>query len=308
MIKEIAIDPNLFSRDPNFLISVIDELGFHKGRLLSLFPRKWKKKALEYIQKLPDGRRKSKIIDKILDKEGLISKKSGLDYNPNMSWLENINNVQANKAFDAVIGLCNKNYELVVCDDDYVTFEEPPLFTKLQLSVERKALPISNAVKKLISHSKQIRFIDPYFDVLDVDKRWLNVLGKCLAHIKNDFTEIEIHFSYSKVLGYGNDWENYYSRFSGWLKDLIPEGIIVSFFAWNTQKNGEKFHDRFILTDKGGVNSSVGLDEGRSGETTLLSLCDRNTRTEIWKRYDRNSKTFELMGHVAFDHECNIVL
>jgi hypothetical protein len=40
---------------------------------------------------------------------------------------------------------------------------------------------------------------------------------------------------------------------------VIPDGMAVSIFGWRERQNGEDFHARFVLTDKGGVGIDAGL-------------------------------------------------
>jgi hypothetical protein len=49
---------------------------------------------------------------------------------------------------------------------------------------------------------------------------------------------------------------------------------------------GEKLHNRYILTDLGGVAFGVGLDEGDDGETDDLTLMDRALYELRWSQYD----------------------
>ena len=52
-------------------------------------------------------------------------------------------------------------------------------------------------------------------------------------------------------------------------------------------------HDRYLITDIGGVDFSTGLDEGSEGKTQKISLLRLNTYETVWKDY--------LSEHPAFD-------
>ena len=59
------------------------------------------------------------------------------------------------------------------------------------------------------------------------------------------------------------------------MKRIIPKGLKVTVFQWKERPNGQKLHNRYILTDLGGVSFHHGLDTGKEGEIddiTLLNL------------------------------------
>jgi len=52
---------------------------------------------------------------------------------------------------------------------------------------------------------------------------------------------------------------------------IIPEGLQVTLYQWQEKSDGQKLHNRYILTDLGGVSFHHGLDTGRDGETDDIS-------------------------------------
>ena len=57
----------------------------------------------------------------------------------------------------------------------------------------------------------------------------------------------------------------------------------------------EKLHNRYILTELGGVSLGVGLDEGQDGATDDLVLLDRGVYYERWKQYASDPPAFDLL-------------
>jgi hypothetical protein len=53
----------------------------------------------------------------------------------------------------------------------------------------------------------------------------------------------------------------------------------------NQRAGGERLHNRYILTDLGGIAFGVGLDDGGDGETDDLSLMDRAQYELRWSQY-----------------------
>ena len=53
----------------------------------------------------------------------------------------------------------------------------------------------------------------------------------------------------------------------------------------NQKAGGERLHNRYILTDLGGVAFGIGLDDGNDGETDDLILMDRAQYELRWSQY-----------------------
>ena len=76
----------------------------------------------------------------------------------------------------------------------------------------------------------------------------------------------------------------------------LPNGTEIKFFQWKERDGGERLHDRFILTDRGGMQSSFGWDTGEQGQTTEISLMDEDAYLHRWKQYQRETAAFDLVG------------
>jgi hypothetical protein len=56
---------------------------------------------------------------------------------------------------------------------------------------------------------------------------------------------------------------------------------------------GEQLHNRYILTDVGGVLFGAGLDEGDDGITDDVHLLDRAQYEQRWQQYASDSPAFD---------------
>ena len=65
----------------------------------------------------------------------------------------------------------------------------------------------------------------------------------------------------------------------------IPDGIPVLVRRLRQKQDGEQLHNRYILTDLGGVTFGTGLDEGDEGETDDITLMDRGQYELRWSQY-----------------------
>jgi hypothetical protein len=77
------------------------------------------------------------------------------------------------------------------------------------------------------------------------------------------------------------------------LAERIPAGLTVEFRRWRERPCGEKLHNRYLLTDIGGVSFGIGLDEGSSGETDDIALLVRSGYLIRWDQYAGKAVAFE---------------
>ena len=59
---------------------------------------------------------------------------------------------------------------------------------------------------------------------------------------------------------------------------LLPKGLRLRFHRWN----GGELHNRYVLTERGGVMFGTGLDEGDSPPEDVVSLLDDETYRDCW--------------------------
>ncbi|MCY3790240.1 MAG: hypothetical protein OXH63_15800, partial [Gemmatimonadetes bacterium] len=69
------------------------------------------------------------------------------------------------------------------------------------------------------------------------------------------------------------------------LHKCVPEGMKVLVRRLKQKQDGEKFHNRYILTDLGGVTFGIGLDEGNEGQTDDITLMVRGQYELRWSQY-----------------------
>jgi hypothetical protein len=79
----------------------------------------------------------------------------------------------------------------------------------------------------------------------------------------------------------------------------LPRNVTIEFVRWKQRDGGEKLHNRYILTDLGGVSFGVGLDEGKAGETDDLLLLPRTQYERRWSQYAGDDGTFERVDTPA---------
>ena len=146
---------------------------------------------------------------------------------------------------------------------------------------------MATLIASLLLLSKEIIFIDPYFNP---SKRQYKQSFKAFFQLieSRDIEDlpkrIEIHTKDQLSADY--------------LKDqcirLIPNGLQTTIKIWRQRTNGEALHNRYILTDIGGVIFPHGLDEGEPGENDDITLLDKEQYELHWSQYASNAPAFDL--------------
>ena len=72
----------------------------------------------------------------------------------------------------------------------------------------------------------------------------------------------------------------------------LPAGQKVTIRRLTERPGGERLHNRYILTEHGGVSFGAGLDE-RPGATDDLQVLDRKTYDKRWRQYSGTSLAFD---------------
>src|ERR687892_2444801 len=83
-----------------------------------------------------------------------------------------------------------------------------------------------------------------------------------------------------------------------YLPTLVPAGLILIVRRWTNRAGGERLHNRYVLTDIGGVQFGVGLDEGDPGTTDDVTRLDTDAYRRRMEDYTGAAPAFDLEGEV----------
>ena len=78
------------------------------------------------------------------------------------------------------------------------------------------------------------------------------------------------------------------------LPRCVPNGVRLSIRVQSQKTGGEQLHNRYILTDVGGLTFGTGLDDGPEGETDDVSLMDRPQYELRWSQHATEPMAFEV--------------
>lgn len=288
MLKEYALQPDLLSSLSVFLY-LHDKFGYGRGRLIARYPERWEKMVYDSLSDCLPGTKKRIEV-------GLIQLKSAIcprlhEWDDKKIWLDNAIEEHAKRPFCAIISQDNPNSVKAVIQADHLyEFGEPRWQAERQRRIERTAKEMVACAEPLLRNARRILFVDPYFNPQAPRfKRPLQALLRIVAHRPAGIPDIEIHTGHTKA-GIKSFFDEECKKH---LPSIIPRGIKIRLIRWDQ----DHLHNRFILTEHGGLKFSHGLDDhnGRSPKHDIVDLLEPAPYKATWQEYQRDSPNFPLI-------------
>jgi hypothetical protein len=282
MLTEFALEPGLLHNWDRFQ-RFIGLFGITQGRLISRFPRKWQQPVLDSVTCGPVAKAKiEEALRRRLD-DRLLPRYH--EWREDLTWMDNAVAEHGKRPFHAILAAANPGGHDFVVDaaDLDVTALPPKLQAGPSRLVVRSAAEMTAAVRMLFQFSKKIVLMDRNFAP---DKsRFRDPLAEMLMACLDRFgkprpVEVELHFGH-RVL---DDAPDFKVACAAWLQEVIPIGLRLIVVRWSH----EDLHNRYILTDRGGIQIGEGLDEANekcSRTDDVLTLLSPATAAELLQRF-----------------------
>jgi hypothetical protein len=294
MLYEFALDPSVLN-NWDTVRYFIDNFGVPKGRLISQYPRKWKRMVIETCSSRQGLKEYAKIVE-ILSPHNTIDSKfirSGREYDSNFDWLPNATQQNNKLPFHAIIADKNpQNVPNILIAFD-ISDGTPLWNIKNEECVPRDAKNLRKYIEPLLKISSEIIFVDPYFN--PYEQRFRNTLSEFISSTdeNNKLKRIEFHLGNTLGQKFFNDGCQKH------IPVMLTRNRTITFVRWDRLGSGDSLHPRYILTDRGGIRIERGLDEGQAkGETTDVSLLDSSLYSRRWKDYQRDTSPFKFVDEL----------
>ena len=311
MIYEFALDPELVSRwhDKREYAFFRDRFGLDAGRLASAYPKKWRRLVKRAFYDLfPNNPNAEMRLEALLDTLCANMVKRDNTFSDKPTWLERAEHEHNERPFRGILSLENpRTHPAVMTVDGLLDDLHPNWHVPPDPTPPRRADEFAQTVAPLLRCCRHAIFIDPYFrpsrsrfrDSVEamLDILWNQALSseariaEIHLDIKNilgeDLTQDEISRSRSHFL---NEFQQHFAR-------TIPAGRTLRIAFWRTKEGQERLHNRYVLTDIGGVSFSGGLDisqPGRDNESDDLHRLSSTQHIRRWGQYV-SAPAFELV-------------
>ncbi len=294
MIYEYALDPTIL-KDWGSFRPLADGFGFSKGRVIAAFPKDWRRLAFTTIDAIettdPIQDQKVKYKFKIWLHGRAKSAMSGIRRssanNDGPTWFINALAEHSRGPFHAVISDQPSKENPPVLDYHDADESHPLWRANDKDFVARTASEIGPRVGRLLVHSREIRFIDPYFKAAPEQLPILFSCLECFKTVECLVEKIELHVAGNKV---SQKMVSYLLRdISGGCPPGLREKIHV--VRW---KEGY-LHNRFILTNRGGIMFGDSFLESGERPDQLNLLKDKDFEA-WWNRHDAARMSAYLMA------------
>ena len=311
MIYEFALDPELVSRwhDRREYAFFSGRFGLDAGRLVSAYPKKWRRLVKRAFYELfPDNPNAEMRLEALLDTLCANMTKRDSTFSDKPTWLEKAEHEHNERPFRGILSLENpRTHPAVMTVDGLLNDLHPDWHIPPDPTLPRKADEFAQAVAPLLRCCRHAIFIDPYFEpsriqFRDSVKAMLDVLWN--QAYSSDARVAEIHLGIKNILGDDPTQEEivrsqkyFLDQCQRYFAKMIPAGRTLRIVFWQAKEGGERLHDRFLLTDIGGVNFPGGLDTsqpGREGESGDLHRLSSAQHTRRWGQYV-SAPAFELV-------------
>jgi hypothetical protein len=295
MLYEYAVEPRAIGSSWETFRYVIEKFGFDKGRVISEFPKRWFREVYDATAGLSPVQKKrvEEALNQARKKKVVRCQRP---YDPNAGdWLHNALTEHQRSPFRAIIAMQNPNGDDFVLPTDDLNELHPLMAVPRDRAVARDAASIAGALKELLRFGSHILFVDPFFDPYSA--RYKSTFRECLGIVKalNCGAICEIHYRYHDDKPSPADLER---EAANLFRGVIPADMTVTIYCWRQKKGGEDFHDRFLLTDKGGIGIGAGFSAEGDHQTANMHLMSFELSQEKIRAFARTATNYELVEPV----------
>lgn len=295
MIKKFAVDPKAMGSSWENFLYLIEKFGFDKGRIIAKLPNGWEKAVQDAATaaNVPDVKFSS-IEDRLRRAAKTAICRQGQVLDSSLGdWRANAIYGVARGEYHAVIASENDDrHQSVLKVGDFS--EDTDLF-KVQRSweVPRTVAGISESVRPFLQNAKIAMVVDPYFDARNLGQDFTGPLAEMLRIVSGAGImgcRVQVHF---KSLNKSPNLDFYERNAKLLFRPILPLMQPFELFEWTERVRGDHFHDRYLLTDCGGLAIGAGFSAVAPEQKLGITLLD-------WQDCRVKASRF-LPGATAFD-------
>lgn len=306
MIKIYAFEPEAICNP--VLSASLEQFGFEHGRLIGRVPKDWRAKIYKvWDQAGRDNKALTQRLERLAKKRAVCG--IALDGSAPGQWLDRVLKCDPKDIQGIIVSQKSNNISdyRIISEDDLHDDNEVWHADGSQLCA-RTSAAMADAASTLLRLSTKIKFIDAHFagEARHLDFIEASLKRRLITQTQSAL-EIEIHFLFpceAKVDRYSEERKANAKRVFQYilqskkdcLSKLIRLGESITLYQWQQHKTGQRFHERYLVTDLGGLEYGGGTDVGPSSESTSVKRISETHRSTLCDWYHKTSEVFDLLN------------
>jgi hypothetical protein len=288
MVNEYAIDPTCLT-DWQRLRFVADAVGAHNGRLVSEYPKKWASILGRAINGRPPlERTRLEILYARITPHLIPSPGRAFD-GQTIDWLTNAEATHGALPFHAIVAAQNPRNHSDVLKIDEIDTSTDLWKAPHSRTVPRTAQEMAKTASLLFQVASDIVLVDPHFAptrrFLEPLEQFLELCFACRRRSAPRVRMVVQEESRSACVG-----DTFEQSCRNAIAPLIPTSLQCELARIREKPSpSEKIHNRYVLTDWGGLDFGIGLDDaggnGGDGESDDVHLLDKEHFDCRWRQY-----------------------
>ncbi|MCP3065411.1 hypothetical protein LXT21_42265 [Myxococcus sp. K38C18041901] len=296
MIHEFAVEPELLRRwtSRQALAFFVQTVGLGTPRVLAALPSavEWRRAALKDLDSLSqnDQLRLTTLVEHL---SRLTSLRTPINVDP-LKWPSSALAEHARRSLQPIICVEAGG---AACTEDVIWDDLPPWKASMSRVVSRDPDALVNMLGPLLRAAKEFVLVDPHFEPRRSGAGdWFTAtLERIVSAVVAQRADAEKPGRIEVLTGREVDGQALHQS----LDSVLPSGTRVKVVRYWSAAGGDKDHNRYILTELGGVGVITGLDVGGASEklkhTDDLHVLSREMYEKRYAQYVwRNTNDFEF--------------